>query len=124
MRSAREASLDEDRSPEPEAGQASADAGLAGLFKVLADPTRLRILASLAGGERNVTALCGATGQPQPMVSHHLGILHAGKLVRRRRAGKEVFYSLAGEVSPSGLTFTVEAVSVRITLGQATDKPK
>lgn len=67
---------------------------LAGLFRVLGDPTRLQILLLLADGERNVSELCREIGAPQPTVSHHLGLLRMGELVKTRRNGKEIFYSL------------------------------
>ena len=67
---------------------------LAGLFRILSDPTRLRILMLLADGERNVSDLCRKLGAPQPTVSHHLGLLRMGELVTTRRSGKEIFYSL------------------------------
>lgn len=67
---------------------------LARLFRMLSDPTRLRILLLLAEGERNVSELCRKLGSPQPTVSHHLGLLRMGELVNTRRNGKEIFYSL------------------------------
>ena len=78
---------------------------LTGLFQLLSDRTRLTILQILGEhGERNVTTLCNALGLPQPTVSHHLGQLRKGHLVRNRRQGKQVFYSLDGRyVSPATL---------------------
>src|SRR5258708_5859146 len=67
---------------------------LAAIFKTLGDPTRLRILAGLAAGERCVGDLCAMVGMSQPAVSHQLRILRAARLVRPRRAGREVFYAL------------------------------
>jgi ArsR family transcriptional regulator, zinc-responsive transcriptional repressor len=63
------------------------------LFRVLSDPVRLRILLLLAGGERNVTSLCTATGLAQPTVSHHLGLLRLASLAEARRSGKSMYYS-------------------------------
>ena len=71
------------------------DAAVAEAARVLADRTRLRLLLLLAGGESNVTDLCGRLGLPQPSVSHHLGILRASGLVATRRDGKQVYYRLA-----------------------------
>jgi DNA-binding transcriptional ArsR family regulator len=62
-------------------------------FGLLSDPTRLGILALLAKGPKNVTALCKALGSKQPMVSHHLGLLRMGRLVVGTRKGKVVEYS-------------------------------
>jgi ArsR family transcriptional regulator len=69
---------------------------LARLFRILGDETRLRVLMLLADhGELNVSSLCRKLKSPQPTVSHHLGILRMGEIVSNRRAGKEIYYSLA-----------------------------
>ena len=62
-------------------------------FGLLSDPTRLGILALLAKGPKNVTALCKALGLKQPTVSHHLGLLRMGRLVNGIRQGKAVVYT-------------------------------
>jgi len=62
-------------------------------FTLLSDATRLGILANLAKGPRNVTALCKALGLKQPIASHHLGLLRMGRLVINTRQGKSVVYS-------------------------------
>ena len=67
---------------------------LAGVFRIMGDPTRLRILMLLADGKRNVSDLCKKLKMPRPTVSHHLGLLRMGELVNTERSGKEVFYSL------------------------------
>ena len=67
---------------------------LAQVFRVLGDPTRLRIWKALQQGETNVTKLCKILKVAQPTVSHHLGILRMSGLVNNRREGKEIFYSL------------------------------
>ena len=67
---------------------------LAQVFRVLGDPTRLRIWQALQNGESNVTQLCKKLKVPQPTCSHHLGILRMSGLVANRRDGKKIFYSL------------------------------
>ena len=62
-------------------------------FGLLSDPTRLGILKLLAGGPKNVTALCKALGLKQPTISHHLGLLRMGRLVTGTRRGKSVVYT-------------------------------
>ena len=69
---------------------------LAGLFKLLSDGTRLRILLLLTKGERNVSSLCDELRLPQPTVSHHLGLLRMKHIISNRRHGKQVFYALHG----------------------------
>ena len=103
----------------PESALESTVAPLADLFGLLGDPTRLAILARLTKSEENVTSLCAAVGRPQPTISHHLAILLGGKLVSRRRAGKEVFYSLAKPGGPDGLAFVVGSSAVRVELTPA-----
>jgi ArsR family transcriptional regulator len=68
---------------------------LAQMFRLLGDQTRLRILVELQGGEVNVSELCRRLKAAQPTVSRHLGILRKGGLVRNRRNGKEIYYSLS-----------------------------
>jgi ArsR family transcriptional regulator, lead/cadmium/zinc/bismuth-responsive transcriptional repressor len=69
-------------------------AELAALFKALADQTRVRILAALARGELCVCDLADLLDMSQSAISHQLRILRGAKLVRFRRDGKNVFYSL------------------------------
>ena len=67
---------------------------MAGLFALLADSTRLRLLAALAAGELCVCDLAIATGVNRSTVSHQLRTLREGRLVRARREGRVVFYAL------------------------------
>lgn len=70
---------------------------LAELFKIFGDSTRIRILYDLFEQERNVTELCEDLEMNQSAVSHQLKILRTSKLIRARREGKTVIYSLADE---------------------------
>ena len=70
---------------------------LAELFRSLADPTRLKILSLLMEGERNVVSLAEAVGISEPGVSHHLRGLRQMRIVRGRRQGRQVFYTLDDE---------------------------
>lgn len=67
---------------------------LAGLLAVLGHPTRLRILALLHGGERDVTALKDELAAPAANVSQHLAILRSHHLVDVRREATRMYYSL------------------------------
>lgn len=67
---------------------------LSELFKVFGDSTRIRILTALTAGEMCVLHLAEHLGMGQSAVSHQLRILRSSGLVRPRRAGKTVFYSL------------------------------
>ena len=68
---------------------------LARVFHSLGDKTRLSIMMLLTKGEMNVTALQKKLKLPQSSTSHHLNLLRLGGLVVTRRAGKQIFYSLA-----------------------------
>jgi DNA-binding transcriptional ArsR family regulator len=64
------------------------------MFKVLSDPTRLKILLYLKNGEQNVTAISQAVEMEQSAVSHQLRLLRENHVVKTRREGKAVLYSL------------------------------
>jgi ArsR family transcriptional regulator len=65
------------------------------LFKALGDPTRLRILGLLAGGEVCVCDIHESLGIPQPRASRHLSYLRRAGLVKTRKEGLWVHYQLA-----------------------------
>jgi len=65
------------------------------LFKAFADPTRLRLLGLLSGGEVCVCDLMAVLGAPQSKVSQHLAFLRAAGLVVFRQEGKWRHYALA-----------------------------
>lgn len=68
---------------------------LADLFKVFGDPTRIRILYALSGGELCVCDIAELLKMTQSAISHQLRILKQSALVKFRRDGKTVYYSLA-----------------------------
>ena len=68
--------------------------GLADTFSALGDPTRVRILDVLSHGELCVCDLAAVLGLSQSAVSHQLRLLRGIRLVRPRREGRMVFYSL------------------------------
>jgi DNA-binding transcriptional ArsR family regulator len=70
---------------------------LAETFQALGDPSRLRIVWTLSHGELSVTAVTRILGMSQPAVSHHLRMLRNLKLVKVRRSGRTIFYSLDDE---------------------------
>jgi len=70
-------------------------ARLAEMFRLLADPTRTRILFALADGEeRYVCDLAGAVQMPESSVSHALRLLRMAGVVKNRRDGRHIYYSL------------------------------
>ncbi|MBE5923279.1 MAG: helix-turn-helix transcriptional regulator [Lachnospiraceae bacterium] len=70
---------------------------LAELFKVFGDSTRIRILFVLLQAEVCVCDLAEVLNMNQSAISHQLRILKQNKLVKARREGKSIFYSLADE---------------------------
>lgn len=68
----------------------------AGVLRAVAHPLRLRLLEILEReGESNVTALCEASGAPQPLVSQQLARLRHEGVLAARREGSLVFYRVA-----------------------------
>ncbi len=68
--------------------------GLTQLFKVLGDHTRIRILSVLYHAELCVCDLTSILGMNQSAVSHQLRVLRDAKIVKSRKKGKNVLYSL------------------------------
>ncbi|MCQ4936210.1 MULTISPECIES: ArsR/SmtB family transcription factor [Anaerotignum] len=70
---------------------------VAEFFKVFGDVTRIRLLQSLLAGEKNVGELADCLEMSQSAVSHQLRVLRQNLLVKYRKEGKTVFYSLDDE---------------------------
>ena len=67
---------------------------IAETFKVLGDPTRIRILDALGPGELCVNDLASRIGMSESAISHQLRVLRAMRLVRVRREGRLAFYAV------------------------------
>ena len=67
---------------------------LSGIFKVMADPTRFKILYALMLGTCNVSKLVELLGMSQSSISHQLILLKQEGLIRSKKEGRKVFYSL------------------------------
>lgn len=67
---------------------------LAELFSSLSDASRIRIIAQLMDGEMSVRALADGLGMTESAVSHQLRGLRQMHLVRARKSGRQVFYSI------------------------------
>ena len=70
---------------------------VAELFKIFGDSTRTSILATLSAGEMCVCDIGELLGMTKSAISHQLRILRQSKLVKARKSGKEVFYSLSDD---------------------------
>ena len=70
---------------------------MAEMFKVMNDPTRLRIINALLLAEMCVCDIAVLMNMTQPTISHHLKVLRQSELIKYRREGKVVYYSLDDE---------------------------
>jgi DNA-binding transcriptional ArsR family regulator len=68
--------------------------GLTEIFRVLGDPTRVRILDALSRDELCVGDLADLLGATESAISHQLRLLRNTRVVRARRAGRMIFYTL------------------------------
>jgi ArsR family transcriptional regulator len=68
---------------------------LAERLRAIGEPTRIRILDRLRGGEQTVQELTEALGTSQQNISKHLGVLHGVGILSRARAGSHVRYAIA-----------------------------
>lgn len=87
---------------EVQAAQATLISGLeatylSAVFQALSDPTRLRLISALSGGELCVCDLAAVLGMTQSAVSHQLRLLRNLQVVRHRKAGRIVYYALEDE---------------------------
>jgi ArsR family transcriptional regulator len=87
----------------------------AGLFRAAGDVSRLKLLERLSDGEWCVTELAEAAGTGLSTVSQQLRLLRAERIVRRRREGKHIYYSLSdrhmSELVKSALDHAAEQTS-------------
>jgi ArsR family transcriptional regulator, zinc-responsive transcriptional repressor len=67
------------------------------VFRMLADSTRVQVLWALVDRELSVNELADFVGKPAPSVSQHLAKLRMARLVRTRRAGTTIYYSIENE---------------------------
>ena len=71
--------------------------GMCGFFKVMSDPTRLRILTELLCGKLCVMHISERVGMSQSATSHQLAVLRRANLVKMTRSGKTAVYSISDE---------------------------
>ena len=64
------------------------------VFKLFGDKTRIKILSALSEGEMCVCCICDILGMSQSAVSHQLSVLKSARLIKSRREGKQMYYSL------------------------------
>ncbi len=83
---------------------------MADLFKVFGDSSRIKIMYKLLEDESCVNDLADDLAMTQSAVSHQLKILKMSKLVKSRRDGKQIFYSLADDHVSTILSMGIEHI--------------
>lgn len=83
---------------------------LSELYKMFADKTRIRILCVLLRKESCVSEICCELDMTQSAISHQLSTLKASKLIKSRRDGKTIYYSLDDEHVEMILNMGVEHI--------------
>ena len=85
--------------------------GLAEIFKALGDPSRIKIVTALLEQEHCVCDLSALCGQSESAVSHQLRLLRTLRIVKNRRQGKNIYYSLDDDHVRSLLQMSIEHIS-------------
>lgn len=70
---------------------------LAEMFRLLGDPSRLRLVGTLCSGPLPATAAAVAAGLSPQLASHHLRLLKSARLVRGIRRGRQIYYDVADD---------------------------
>ena len=91
---------------------------LAEMFKVFSDETRLKIICSLLNEELCVCDLCELLKLNQSTVSHQLQILRTSKLVKYRKEGKQVYYTLEDEHIDAILRMAIAHIKEKENVGR------
>ena len=84
---------------------------VAAVFKLLDDPSRLRIFWILCHCEECVINIASITNMSSPAVSHHLRLLKSSGLIVSERKGKEMYYKAASTQMVSSLHTTIESIA-------------
>ena len=100
------AELVSDHTPAPEEFTAAAD-----LFRLMSDPTRIRLFWLLCHCEACLQNLSAMMEMSSPALSHHLKLLRSCGLVVSRREGKEVIYRAAGNRQADALHHMIEEIA-------------
>lgn len=84
---------------------------LSEFYKIMADPTRMKIVYALTVGELCVQDIANVVGMSQTAVSYQLRILRAARVVRYRRAGKMIYYSIDDDHVSGIINLTITHLS-------------
>jgi ArsR family transcriptional regulator, lead/cadmium/zinc/bismuth-responsive transcriptional repressor len=89
---------------------------LAEMFRLLGEPNRLRIVASCLDRTLSVGEITARLVLSQSLVSHHLRLLRAARLLKAVRRGKQVYYSISDEHVREMLTNMIEQIAERVSM--------
>jgi DNA-binding transcriptional ArsR family regulator len=89
------------------------------VFKALSDPTRREILRLLATGERTAGDLASSFDMTKPSMSHHFTVLKEAELIRSRRDGQQIYYSLDTTVLEDVLTHLWDHLGLKSSNGES-----
>lgn len=84
---------------------------LSDLLRLMGDPSRLKIIIACMRKPICVTDICESVDLSQSLVSHHLRLLRATSLLKAKREGRQIFYSVNGEVVRCILVDLVDHIS-------------
>ncbi len=90
------------------------------VLKALSDPTRREILRLLSRGEQSAGELASSFEMTKPSMSHHFSVLKEADLIRSRRDGQQIFYSLNTTVLEDVLTHLWDHFGIKNTKGDDT----
>jgi DNA-binding transcriptional ArsR family regulator len=88
------------------------------VFKALADPTRRQILGLLGNREMTAGELAGHFEMTKPSMSHHFAVLKDADLIRARRDGQQIWYSVNTTVLQDVLTWAMDLLPTREASGR------
>ena len=89
------------------------------VFKALSDPTRREILRILSRGERTAGELAEPFDMTKPSMSHHFTVLKEADVIRSRRDGQQIYYSLNTTVLEDVLTRLWDHLGLKDTKGDS-----
>jgi len=90
------------------------------VLKALSDPTRREILRLLSRGEQSAGELASLFEMTKPSMSHHFSVLREADLIRSRRDGQQIFYSLNTTVLEDVLTHLWDHFGIKTRKGDDT----
>ena len=108
--------------PPPASREPLSDAAIeavADWLRIIAEPTRIRLMEILNAGSSNVQGLAAQLRTSRPNTSRHLAVLHQAGVVRRRKVGRNTLYELADW---SGC-WLIEQVGASVIAGQEASEP-